>query len=147
MIKKKFLLLSFVVGGSSLTAAPHFEKEVWPIIRDNCVSCHGPTYTKSNRKKTAKAGLRVDSAEAMMKGSEDGSVIKAGDASSSSFYTLTALPEDHDDIMPPPKNGPLKKEEIDTLEAWIDAGAKFGDWKKAKAFELDKIFTKGYEQD
>jgi hypothetical protein len=122
----------------------HFEKQIWPIVRDTCIKCHGPNYLDSRgRTKKAKEELRLDSKEGILQGSEDGKVVRAGDASKSSFYKLLVLPGDDEDIMPP-KGDPLTKPQTDLIKKWIDEGAKFGDWAAATEDELKKAFPKGY---
>ena len=59
-----------------------------------------------------------------MKGVEDGDkVVIPGKPDESSFYKLTTLPEDHEDVMPS-KGDLLTKEEQETLRDWIAKGAK-----------------------
>ena len=93
-----------------------FAKDVQPILEFNCVSCHREGEDKGN--------LRLDTRDLAIKGGDDGPGIVPFDSSKSPVYTTTALPPDHDDLMPPSnKGGPLPKEEIQTLKDWIDQGA------------------------
>lgn len=93
-----------------------FVKDIQPILEFNCVSCH--------REGEAKGKLRLDTREWAIKGGDDGPGIVPFDSSKSPVFTSTALPPDHDDLMPPSnKGGPLPKEEIQTLKDWIDQGA------------------------
>ncbi|MGZ8919756.1 MAG: SUMF1/EgtB/PvdO family nonheme iron enzyme [Limisphaerales bacterium] len=93
-----------------------FVKDVQPILEFNCVSCH--------REGEDKGKLRMDTRDLAIKGGEDGPGIVPFDSSKSPVYTTTALPPDHDDLMPPSnKGGPLPKEEIQILKDWIDQGA------------------------
>lgn len=122
--------------------AVDFEKEIWPIIETSCVKCHMAPYKdpKRGRTKNPKAGLRLDTAELIMKGAEEEEgewekVIIPGDAAKSSFYTLTTLDEDHDDVMPP-KGDLLTKEQQELVKKWIQDGAKFGSWTKADLSKL-----------
>src|SRR5437764_12072874 len=50
--------------------AEFFEKKVRPLLLDNCQSCHGPDKQK--------AGLRLDSREALISGGESGAVVLPG---------------------------------------------------------------------
>lgn len=109
-------------------AAPVFEKDIWPILNTKCVDCHRAPYEENGRKKEPKAGLRLDAAWAILKGSENGPVLKPGDAAGSHLYEVTTLPEDDDDFMPP-KGDPLTDTEKKLLMDWINAGADFGGWK------------------
>src|SRR5690606_23101750 len=61
-------------------------------------------------------------------------LIKAGDSNSpsltptspekSELYNRVALPEDHDDHMPPQGKTPLTQAEISLLKYWIESGAQ-----------------------
>ncbi len=119
-----------VLAASTLqaAAAPTFEKDIWPILNSKCVDCHRAPYEENGRKKEPKAGLRFDAAWAILKGSENGPVLKPGDAAGSHMYEVTTLPEDDDDFMPP-KGDPLTDAEKKLLMEWINAGADFGGWE------------------
>ena len=86
------------------------------MLEKSCFKCHG--------EEKQKAKLRVDSAEAIKKGSENGEVIVVGNSAKSSLvHTVAGLVEDM--MMPPEDKGdPLTKEQIGLLRAWIDQGAK-----------------------
>lgn len=104
-------------GVGSRAASVDFIKEVQPLLELHCVKCHGP--------EKPKGGLRLDTLAGALKGGDDGSALVAGKPLESSLYTTTILPADHDDVMPPPKEGRLNKAETDTLKAWIEEGAKW----------------------
>ena len=113
-----------LASGAQLQAGVDFDKQIKPLLENKCISCHAAPYKKGSRTKKPKAGLRIDTREHLLKGSDDGAVVKVGDASNSSFYKRTILPADHDDIMPP-KGDPLTDAEKAALKAWIDEGAKW----------------------
>ena len=131
MIKSVFMTITCMGMGISVgSAAVDFEKEVWPIVKERCIKCHGASYTDTKGKlRKAKAGLRLDSPKRMLKGSEDDhKVVVPGKPEESSFIKVIKLPADHDDIMPP-KGDPLTKDQIALIEKWIKEGAKFGKWE------------------
>ena len=121
-------LFALALTSIQAMAAPAFEKEIWPILNTKCVDCHRAAYEENGRKKEPKAGLRLDAAWAILKGSENGPVLKAGEAANSLLYTVTTLPEDDDDFMPP-KGDPLTEAEKKLLMEWINGGADFGGWE------------------
>ena len=130
-------ILAAMLAIPSLSAVD-FKKDVEPIIKEYCVKCHIPRIYKGRKKKPA-GGLRLDTAENMLKANEDGDkAIIPGNADKSSFYKLTTLGEDHDDIMPS-KGDTLTKAQQEVLKKWIDGGAKFGDWKGFDAATLKKF--------
>ena len=94
--------------------------EIKSIFDQSCVKCHGA--------QRPKAHLRMDSLEAVLKGGEDGKVVVPGKSEESMLVHNIAHIGDPDQYMPPPKNkagiGPLTKEQIGLVRAWIDQGAK-----------------------
>jgi len=128
-------LLPITASLLSLPAALHaapvkFESEVLPFLEKKCVECHRAPYEDKNGKLVKpKAGLRMDGVWAFTAGSENGAVLKAGDAAKSELYVRVTLPEDDDDFMPPQgKADPLTPAELDLFKRWIDEGADFGEW-------------------
>jgi hypothetical protein len=126
------LLLGVVSASAQTPAGVDFEKQILPIFQERCLDCHQKERTdeKTGKVKKPKGKFRMDSAELIMKGGEEGSDLVPGDAAKSLIYTLTALPADDDKIMPP-KGDPLTKEQQDLIKQWITEGAKFGAWKGA----------------
>ena len=135
------LVASLIFSGLTLQFANaetvDFGKHVYPILNDSCLRCHAATYEDTRGKtKKPKGGLRLDTAEWIMKGyvnkeGETETVVTPGNAEASEFYTLTILPEDHDDVMPS-SGDLLTKEQTDILKLWIEQGAKAGDFKAPK---------------
>ncbi len=85
--------------------AEFFEKQVRPILAENCVKCHG--------EKAAFAGLRLDLR------AEASAVIVAGHAAQSKL--IRAVRGELPKRMPP--GGKLTDAQVATLAKWIDAGA------------------------
>jgi mono/diheme cytochrome c family protein len=103
----------------SLSAAPlanpqaveFFEKHVRPVLAAKCQSCHGP--------KRQQGGLRLDSHDALLKGSDNGAVIVPGQPDRS--LLVKAIRYDGDMQMPP--KGKLSDEAIAHLTEWVKMGA------------------------
>ena len=97
-----------------------YAKDVKPIFEKSCIKCHGS--------EKQKAKLRLDSLPDTLKGGEDGKVILPGDSAGSLLVHNVAHVGDEDQYMPPPDNKdkipPLTPEQIGTIRAWIDQGAK-----------------------
>ncbi len=109
-------------AGLTLTAVRKvdFAKDIKPILESSCVSCHQEGHDKGK--------LRLDRKSLAFKGGENGPEIIPGKGKESRLYTVTVLPADHDDLMPPKsKGGPLPKEQTDLLRDWIDQGANWPD--------------------
>ena len=127
--RSTFLALSSL----SLLASPawgavDFEKQLLPVLQKKCMECHKAPVVENGKKKEPKADLRLDAAWAILKGSENGPILKPGDSAKSGIYHVVTLPKDDDDFMPP-KGDPMTPEEVKLLKEWIDGGANFGTWK------------------
>jgi hypothetical protein len=107
-------------GGLQVAPAPtakvDFVRDVQPILRQQCYSCHGPVVHQM--------GLRFDRrADAMRGGSI--AVIGPGNAAGSRLYVRVAGTSALGPQMPP--TGPLAEAQIDILKRWIDEGAEWPD--------------------
>ena len=90
-----------------------FESKVRPILIEHCVACHGA--------KKQEAGLRLDSAEGLRKGSENGPVVVPGEVEQSK---LIAAIRQSGSIKMPPK-GKLSNPAIEALTMWVKRGANW----------------------
>ena len=66
-----------------------FAKQIRPIFADTCYKCHGSEKQKGE--------LRMDSAEAMLKGGKEGKDLTPGDPAKSDLYRRISLPASDDD--------------------------------------------------
>ncbi|MFD2256818.1 PSD1 and planctomycete cytochrome C domain-containing protein [Luteolibacter algae] len=99
-----------------LSAAIDFEKDINPILIDNCIDCHGPDKEK--------AGLRLDQRGIMLKGGDSGlPTIVPGDPKAS--YLMEIISGQDPDMIMPPKGDPLSSEQISLIEKWIEEGAEW----------------------
>jgi hypothetical protein len=99
-----------------------FDREVRPILSDNCFACHGPDENQR------KAKLRFDTKEGAF--AKTG-VITPGDSSKSRLYQRVSS-KDPDMVMPPASSGhKLTEKQIETIKRWIDEGAR---WDEHWAF-------------
>ena len=107
-----------------LLAAVDFQREVRPILSDNCFLCHGPDPD------SRLAGMRLDTQEGAFGKRENGAPIVPGNAAASLvFQRITATDARH---MPPEySHRELTAEQIETIKTWIDEGAV---WKEHWAF-------------
>jgi mono/diheme cytochrome c family protein len=98
-----------------------FNRDVRPILSDNCFACHGPDQKK------VKAKLRLDVEKSAKGEAKSGAAaVVPGDVTKSELLKrVTAEGKDH---MPPADSGKtLTKEQIATLTKWIEQGAKWED--------------------
>src|SRR5688572_28972357 len=102
---------------SGARRALDFNREVRPILSDKCFHCHGPD------PKTREAGLRLDEQKGAFADLGGYKAIVPGQPQKSELY-IRVTAKDPDDLMPPHDSGKkLTREEIATLERWIDEGA------------------------
>jgi hypothetical protein len=115
--------LAFLALSLSAQAADEvqFNRDIRPILSENCFSCHGPD------EKARKAKLRLDLPEEALKEHKGGVPIAPGDLKKSEAWARI-LSTDEDEVMPPPKSH-LKLTEADKakVKAWIEQGAKYQD--------------------
>jgi mono/diheme cytochrome c family protein len=119
MGSRTLAIFSSAILAGSAQAAPDYARDVKPIFARHCYECHGPDKQKS--------GLRLDNRAAAFKPAESGDIAIVAGKSAASPLIQRVLSSDHDEQMPPRRgaNSGLGKKEIETLRAWIDAGA---DW-------------------
>jgi mono/diheme cytochrome c family protein len=101
------------------SAAVQYNRDVRPILTENCFACHGPDSA------SRKGGLRLDhfdDAIASRKGSP--AIVPGKPDASEMIHRITA--PDPDDIMPPTKTEKkLTPKQKDILRQWIASGAKY----------------------
>ena len=90
-----------------------FRKQVQPILKVNCLKCHGP---QSN----SKGELHLVSRSLVLKGGESGPAVSIDDPAES--LLLQAV--NHDGLEMPPKKK-LPQAQIDILTLWVEMGAPF----------------------
>jgi hypothetical protein len=90
-----------------------FENKIRPILANHCLECH------SAEKGKVKGGLNMDTREDLLKGGENGVILKAGDAKASAM--IKAVEWVDDTQMPPKKK--LSDDQIAALKEWVAMGA------------------------
>lgn len=110
-----------VVGGGD-TAAPagdaktiSFAADVKPILDKHCADCHLGGGSKG--------GFNLDTHENALASGRNGARIVPGDSAGSNLILRVA----HDPSVKkmPPKGEALSADEVATLKAWVDQGAKW----------------------
>lgn len=111
----RFILLLVSVGALPAQSELKFNRDIRPILSDNCFQCHGPDQNQR------KANLRLDLREvalakkAIVPNDPDGSEL---------MKRITH--EDPDERMPPLDSGhSLTERERDLLQRWISDGAQY----------------------
>jgi ankyrin repeat protein len=124
-MSKRFAGIVFIATLVGLSAVPgfyaqqpskvDFVRDVQPILRQQCYSCHGP--------KEQKNGLRLDRRKDAMRG---GTVAVIGPRNAEGSRLYQRLIGDHFGIQMPP-TGPLPAAQVAVIKQWIDEGAEWPD--------------------
>src|SRR6476620_8490830 len=112
-----FLMLSLTsIAGDAVD----FNRDIRPILSNNCFKCHGPDA------KQRQAGLRLDLRDRSTRPSQSGATaIVPGDPDKSELVRRI-LSGDEDERMPPPdSHKQLTSDEKSLLVRWIKAGAEY----------------------
>lgn len=103
-----------------------FANDVQPILHSACVDCHGGAGEGS-----ATSGVDLRDYEGVMRGTNFGSIVVAGDSASSVLYEVIAhktapeihMPPHHDDSLAEGRGFALTDKQIRVIKDWIDQGA------------------------
>ena len=93
-----------------------FEEDLFPLLQDYCMDCHGPDKQKS--------GFRLDRRVHLLKGGDSGLSAVVPHKPSES-YLMEVIQSDDPEISMPPKGGPLFDDEIELIRNWIAQGAEW----------------------
>lgn len=108
-------LCLLTLSSSILAGELEFNRDIRPILSENCFHCHGPD------EETREAKLRLDTREGALK---KDAIVPGKPEDSEVIYRITT--DDEDDLMPPPEHHlELSKKDIATLEQWIKEGAEY----------------------
>ena len=113
-----FTLSAFTLLGSACTKSVSYSEDVFPILQENCLSCH-----EKGGKGTEASGFNMETYDDFMKGTKFGPVVVPGSGFSSTIAILIEHKADPKLNMPHKKQ-PLPEEDIETIKLWIDQGAK-----------------------
>lgn len=120
-MSKALLFTTFAVVSASAAAEPpvpakiEFNRDVRPILSDNCFYCHGPD------PKHREADLRLDIREEAV----TAKALVPGKVAESEVIARI-LTDDEDDLMPPPdSHKKLTQRQKDILKKWVEQGAGY----------------------
>jgi len=100
------------VARGQTPAKVDFQRDIRPILANNCFKCHGPA--------AQEGGLRLDDRDRATR-----RAIVAGHAAKSKLVARVSSTDD-DERMPPADIGErLKPEQVELLKKWIDQGAEY----------------------
>ena len=127
MIQSLAGLVILVLAAPASAASVDFQRDVRPILADNCFQCHGPDEA------ARQAGLRLDTREGALGERRRGAAVVPEDLDASLLVTRITHPDERRRMPPKAKsNKVLSEEQIQTLIRWIEEGAS---WDQHWAFE------------
>ena len=116
-----------------------FDRDIRPILSDNCFHCHGPDA------KNRKAKLQLHTFEQASAKRKNGAAIVPGNARVSDIIKRM-ITDDEDDIMPPPdSNRHVTKEQIELIRQWINEGAEYSEHWAFTKISRPEVPTAGKE--
>ena len=110
-----------LIGSDRLAAAEtgtSFSRDVLPILRDNCASCHQP-----GGEGYKKSGVDLTNYKGVMKGTKYGAMVVPGDPEASNLVLLVEW-RTRDAIHMPHGRGQLPIKLRETIRRWVQEGAK-----------------------
>ena len=121
------IALAAAMAGAAEPSIPvkiEFNRDVLPILSDNCFACHGPDAQQR------KAKLRLDVREEALRPAESGDTPIVPGKPGQSELVARIESADRDEVMPPPKSHKhLTAAQKELLRRWIAEGANYeGHW-------------------
>ena len=114
-----FALAPVLITACSGEEPVSFSQDVKPIIAENCLACH-----ESGGAGTEASGFNMASYDDLMKGTNFGPMVIAGDSEGSNMIVLMEGRADPSISMPHGNMDPVAKKDIATIRRWVDQGAK-----------------------
>jgi hypothetical protein len=112
-----------LTAGPDLPSTVDFNRDIRPILSDNCYQCHGPDKNKR------KAKLRLDTLEGLFSSHDGLHIVVPGKPGQSELLRRITAP-DISERMPAPRSGKsLSRRQIALIQKWIEQGAQWkGHW-------------------
>ena len=114
------LLAAAAASLSSCATQPvSYREDVVPILESRCIKCHAAPDGDGYRA----TGLALDSYAALMRGTDYGPVVMAGDSRRSILNMLVEGRAGQQQRMPHNEEQGLSDAQIETLRRWVNQGA------------------------
>src|SRR5471030_3021891 len=114
---RTLLLASIVLGsvGAGARADVEYNRDIRPILTENCFQCHGPA--------AIKAGFRLDLRDEALKPAESKAMPIVPGKPMESALVKRIFSKDAEEVMPPANSHKtLKAEQKELLKKWITEG-------------------------
>jgi hypothetical protein len=110
---------AFAAPAESSAKPVDFDREIRPILSDNCFACHGPD------EKKRMANLRLDTKEGMFADRGGYQILAPGKSAGSKLYQRVSASDKAKRMPPPFFDRTLDQKQIELVRRWIDEGAKW----------------------
>lgn len=122
----RFSALLLLAAGFSRAQTVDFQREIRPILSDNCFQCHGPDA------ETRMAGLRLDTKDGALAARKNGAAVVPGNPAESLLYQRISAEQKARRMPPEYSHKSLNGAQIAKLKLWIEQGAP---WKEHWAYK------------
>jgi hypothetical protein len=112
-------LFPLAIAACNIEPTVSFSQDVKPLLEQHCFECHLPGGAG-----TVASGFSMASYDTLMKGTNFGPMIIAGDVEGSNLLVLVEDRADPSISMPHGGRGSVAKQDIETIRLWIKQGAK-----------------------
>ena len=116
-VRSLIALTLLSTGTAASGSSADYLQKVKPVLRERCYACHGALKQES--------GLRLDTAELMLRGGDSGPAVAAGNLDET--LIIERIEASETDGRMPPMGKPLTPDEITAIKAWVAAGARAPD--------------------
>ena len=100
-----------------------FNRDIRPILSENCLQCHGPDKNKR------KADLRLDTKAGLFDEIDDTHPVVPGKAAESDLLRRIVTSDEEDHMPPAKSNKSLSPQQVAKIRQWIEEGAEYkGHW-------------------
>jgi hypothetical protein len=126
-----FCAIAFSARGEGPKQSIDFNRDIRPILSENCYFCHGPDKNKR------KADLRLDTKGGLFDEIDDVRPVVPGKPAESDLLRRITT-QDEEDHMPPAKsNKSLSAKQVALIKRWIEEGAEYkGHWAYIKPVKV-----------
>ena len=118
--------ISGVLGAATPVAETiDFNRDIRPILSENCIRCHGPDADDRKGGERSKGGLRLDTREGALAVMNGFAAIVPGRPDESELL-VRIMTADETEVMPPPEsNKKLTSRQKELVKKWIEQGAPY----------------------
>ena len=120
-LAKRLVLAAVLSTGLAKGAAAEidFNRDIRPILSENCFQCHGPDAAKR------KAGLRLDTRKGATQVNDGVAAVDTANLAKSELLARITSTDPDSQMPPPESNSNLTPEQINLLQRWVAEGAKY----------------------